>query len=115
MSPTSYQTAPPRISIINNAHDIVKLAESFCRRFSIASRERFEASKKGRSFRINHKLAVEENITHGQERSERKRQHRAGEFERATSSSSASARTSSIRHGFSHVASRPGRTGSPGN
>jgi hypothetical protein len=34
MSPTSYQTAPPRISIINNGFDIVKLAAS---RFGVAS------------------------------------------------------------------------------
>jgi hypothetical protein len=29
MSPTSYQTAPPRISIINNGRGIVKLSNAF--------------------------------------------------------------------------------------
>src|SRR6266404_2282871 len=117
MSPTSYQTAPPRISIINNAFDIVKPGG---RDFGLARRIHglvlsIEGAE-GLRARIEDSEAVEENTIYGQERSERQSNHpRARTLERAASSSPKCCRNSRVRHRFPFVASRVGGAGSPGN
>src|ERR1700734_3475371 len=142
MSPTSYQTAPPRSSIINNDYEAVKHTTALRRpdpsnqhapRLHCAPNQgaRYEEELTSRlnriplpilgidlesSFRntILTSLSSKEKIIYGQKRSKRESSCRgARDFECAAPDSPACCRDSEVRNRFAYVASRTGRAGSP--